>query len=111
MNREKQLSELTHLLKQAAGSNLTAVVLYGSAATDEFREEHSDLNILCLVARLDGAALAGLQSVSRWWWSHGHPAPLVFTLAELRDSANVFSIELLDMKQRHRMLFGEDFFA
>jgi hypothetical protein len=41
----------------------------------------------------------------------GHPPPLILTLAELRNSADVFSIELLDMKARHRMLEGEDFLA
>lgn len=56
-------------------------------------------------------ALANLQPVALWWWRKGHPAPLVFTLEELRRSADVFAIELLDMKQHHRMLFGEDFLA
>jgi hypothetical protein len=105
------LRELTVRLKQAAGANLQAVVLYGSAATDEFRELHSDVNILCLLARLDAAELAKLQPVGRWWLSKGHPAPVVFSLDELKMSADVFCIELLDMKQGHRMLFGEDFFG
>ena len=39
----------------------------------------------------------------------GNPAPLIFTLDELRRSADVFAIELLDMKNHHRMLYGEDF--
>jgi hypothetical protein len=34
---------------------------------------------------------------------------LLFTLRELQESADVFAIELLDMKQRHRMLLGQDF--
>ena len=39
----------------------------------------------------------------------GTPPPIIFTLEELRNSADVFAIELLDMKQRHRMLLGQDF--
>jgi predicted nucleotidyltransferase len=109
MHRERALDELVKRLKEAGGANLTAVVLYGSAADHEFREEHSDLNILCLLQRLDAAMLAKLRPVGLWWWRQGHPTPLVFTLEELRDSADVFAIELLDMKQRHRMLLGEDF--
>jgi hypothetical protein len=111
MHREKELNELVKRLGEAAGAHLSAVVLYGSAADHEFHEEHSDLNTLCLLDRLDGAALANLQPVALWWWRKGHPAPLVFTLEELRHSADVFAIELLDMKQRHRMLLGEDFLA
>jgi hypothetical protein len=111
MHREKQLNELVKCLKEAAGGNLSAVVLYGSAADHEFHEGHSDLNILCLLNRVDGAALAKLRPVGLSWWHKGHPTPLVFTLEELRHSADVFAIELLDMKQHHHMLLGKDFFA
>ena len=110
MDREKELSELVGRLRQAAGNNLRAVVLYGSAVDHDFRE-HSDLNTLCLLHRLEGADLESLRPVGLWWWQKGHPPPLVFTLAELRNSADVFSIELLDMKARHRMLDGADFFG
>ena len=111
MHREKDLNELVKRLKEAAGGNLSAVVLYGSAADHEFHEGHSDLNILCLLNRLDGADLANLRPVGLWWWRKGHPTPLVFTLEELRHSADVFAIELLDIKQHHHMLLGEDCFA
>jgi hypothetical protein len=110
MDKEKDLSELVARLKQAAGSNLSAVVLYGSAVDHDFHE-HSDLNVLCLLHRLEGAVLESLRPIGVWWSHKGHPPPLVLTLAELRNSADVFSIELLDMKARHRMLEGADFLA
>jgi len=110
MDREKDLQELVSRLKLAAGENLRAAVLYGSAVDHEFHE-HSDLNVLCLLHRLGGADLENLRPVGLWWWRNGHPPPLLFTLAELRNSADVFSIELLDMKARHRMLEGADFLA
>lgn len=109
MEPEKDLNELVRRLKQAGGSNLRAIVLYGSAVGGEFHREHSDLNILCLLDRLDGASLRAVRPVALWWWRKGHPAPLLFTLGELHNSADVFAIELLDMKQRHRMLWGEEF--
>jgi hypothetical protein len=111
MPRENDLSELLARLQEAAGENLQAVVLYGSAADREFHETHSDLNILCLLQSVSGAELAKIQAVGFWWWRKGHPSPLVFTLEELRHSADVFAVELLDMKRQHRMLWGEDFFA
>ena len=49
MHREKELNEFVARLHEAAGENLRAVVLYGSAADHEFHEEHSDLNVLCLL--------------------------------------------------------------
>jgi hypothetical protein len=111
MHREKDLTDLVRRLTEAAGANLDAVVLYGSAADHDFEEEHSDLNILCLLRQITGQVLEQLRPVGQWWWRKGHPAPLVFTREELTDSADVFAIELLDMKDHHRMLLGEDFLA
>lgn len=108
---EKDLAELVDGLKLAAGANLKSVVLYGSAATGEFQPRHSDLNILCVLERLDGAELRKLTHTSRWWEKKGHPAPLVFAREELHRSADVFAIEFLDIRRSNRVLFGENVFA
>ena len=108
---EKDLNELVERLKKAAGANLTSVVLYGSAAAGEFHPKHSDLNVLCVLGRLGAAELEKLNSATAWWARKGHPAPVVFTLEELRSSADVFAIELLDIKAQRRVLHGEDTFA
>lgn len=106
---EAKLRELIERLKVAAPNNLKAIVLYGSAVTTEFLAQHSDLNVLCLVDRAGSAELEALHPVAEWWTQAGNPAPLVFTSDELHHSADVFAIELLDMKLRHRILLGEDF--
>jgi predicted nucleotidyltransferase len=96
-------------LKSASASNLKAVVLYGSAVTGEFLAEHSDLNILCIVESAGSREIEQLHATAEWWTRQRNPSPLIFTLDELRRSADVFAIELLDMKEKHRMLFGSDF--
>ncbi len=112
MDREKELSELVRRLKEAAGEHLDAVVLYGSAKLGADFQEHSDLNVLLSASPAGRARISRkLRPVGLWWWRKGHPAPLVFTPEELRNSADVFSIELLDIKARHRMLEGADFLA
>ncbi len=98
-------------MKDAAGGNLLSVILYGSAATDEFHEGHSDLNILCVMQSLGRDDLGKLHAASAWWAKKGHPAPLFFTLDELHHSADIFAIELLDIKAAHRILHGEDVVA
>jgi hypothetical protein len=90
---------------------LKAVILYGSAATEEFYAKHSDLNILCLVEQADAAHLEALHGAVEWWVRHDQRPPLVFTLEELRRSSDIFTIELLDMKSRHRILYGENVLA
>ena len=107
---ESKLSELVSRLKSAALENLKAVVLYDSAVTGEFMKEHSDLNVLCVVERAGSAELERLHPVAEWWTRQGNPSPLVFTFDELERSADIFAIEMTDMKSHHRMLFGADFF-
>lgn len=108
---DHKLDELVQRLKAAAADNLKAVILYGSAATEEFHAKHSDLNILCLVEQADAAHLEALHGAVEWWTRRGQRAPLVFTLDELQRSADIFTIELLDMKSRHRILYGENVLA
>ena len=107
---ETKLTDLVRRLKNALGNDLKAVVLYGSAVTGEFFSKHSDLNILCIVERAGSTQLEQLHPVAKWWTNQGNPAPLVFTFDELHRSADVFAIELVDMKLHHRMLLGDDFF-
>lgn len=104
---DSKLDEFVQKLKAAAGDNLQSVILYGSAATDEFHARHSDLNVLCVVREADSARLEALHGPVEWWIRRGQRPPLVFTLDELRRSADIFAIELLDMKSRHRILHGE----
>lgn len=108
MINEKDLAELVTRLKNAAGNNLISAILYGSAATGEFHEGHSDLNILCITQNLGRDDLGRLHDPSHWWVKKGHPAPLFFTSDELQHAADVFAIELLDIKGAHRILYGED---
>ena len=94
--------------EKAAGQNLQSVILYGSAAAGEFQSEFSNLNLLCILREIHFAKLSAIAPVVEWWHRQKHPAPLVMTQEELERSADVFSIELLDMQQHHRVLFGEN---
>jgi len=108
MAEEKLLAEFVERVKAAAGGNLVSVVLYGSAAEGEFHPEYSDLNILCMVHDTAFGALTPISAVVDWWRGKKHHPPLVLTAEELRTTADVFSIEFLDMKQRYRVLWGDD---
>jgi hypothetical protein len=108
MAHEKLISEFIEKIKAAAGSNLVSVILYGSGAEGEFHPEYSNLNLLCVLRDASFASLSKLTEVVEWWRKEKHYPPLLLTLAELKASADTFSIEFVDMKQRHRLLFGED---
>lgn len=105
------VAEFVKRLAEAAGPNLLSVILYGSAAAGEFHAKHSDVNLLCLFERLDAETLARINPVTRRWTRKGHPAPLVFAAAELARAADVFAVELVDIKASHRVLHGSDLVA
>jgi predicted nucleotidyltransferase len=94
--------------REAAQDNLVSVILYGSAAANDFHPEYSDLNLLCVLRGGSFAALKALAPAVKWWDKQKQPPPLFMTREEVERSADVFSIELLDMQQHHRVLFGED---
>jgi len=108
MPEDKLISDFVDKLRATAGDNLLSVVLYGSAAQGNFHPEYSDLNLLCVVRETSFSALARISEVVEWWRGKKHHPPLVLTPEELRTTADVFSIEFLDMKQRYRVLWGED---
>src|SRR6266700_3012465 len=108
MAHEKLLSEFVEKMRTAAGENLISMILYGSAAEGEFHPEYSDLNLLCVLRDTSFASLSKIASAVEWWRKKKYHPPLVLTPQELKDTADVFSIEFVDMKQRHRVLYGED---
>jgi hypothetical protein len=108
---EKQIEEFVQRIRQAAGENLQSVILFGSAASGEFHDEFSNVNLLCVVREASYKALSAMAPTVKWWTRQKRHVPLVLTTEELRRSADVFSIEFLDMKQRHRVLFGADVLA
>jgi hypothetical protein len=105
------LKNLVERLHSAAGENLESVILYGSAARGDFHEARSNLNVLCVLRSLGVEHLSRISDVVSWWTAQKQPAPLFFTADELRHAADVFSIELLDMQQSHRVLYGADVVA
>lgn len=109
LSMEAKLNEFVHRLKEAASSNLESVILYGSAARGDFHPEHSDLNLLCVLRSLAVEELARVAPVVHWWsGEQKEPPPLFFTNEELVQSADVFSIEMRDMQDSRKVLFGSD---
>lgn len=108
---EKQLIEFVEKLKQAAGANLESVILYGSAASGEYDAEFSNINLLVILKDTSLLKLLPVAPVIESWTQPRNPAPLIITRNELERSADVFSIELLDIQRQHRVLFGPDAIA
>jgi hypothetical protein len=112
LSNEAKLTDLVSRMKEFAADNLESIILYGSAARGDYKEGHSDLNLLCILRSVAAHELARVTPVVLWWCKdQNEPAPLFFTAEELRQSADVFSIELLDMQDSRRVLYGPDVVA
>jgi predicted nucleotidyltransferase len=112
MTNEELLQQFVTLARNAVGDNLESVVLYGSTVRGDAQAPYSDLNLLCVVRRTTRAELEKMASLVHWWsQGQGQRAPLIFTADELRRSADVFAIELLDMQRAHRVLYGAEIIA
>jgi predicted nucleotidyltransferase len=111
MDSEKQklVSEFVERMRAAArNNNLLSVILYGSAAAGDYVPDHSDVNLLCVLGDTSFASIQALAPAVGWWDKKKHRAPLLLSAEEVRRSADVFSIEFLDMRRHYRLLWGED---
>jgi len=108
MLADKKIAEFAKRLRGAAKDNLVSVIVYGSAAAGDFHPEYSDLNLFCVLRDSSFTALQALAPVVKWWDRQKQPPPLVMTRDEIGRTTDVFAIELMDMKQHHRVVFGED---
>ena len=105
-----KIADFVSRLREAAGANLESLVLFGSSVAGDFHPEFSNVNLFCVLGDSSFAALMKLAPAVKWWESRRQPAPMFMTREEIERSVDVFTIELLDVKQHHRVLFGADVF-
>jgi hypothetical protein len=105
------LATLVQQLQTRLGENLKSVVVVGSALTDDFQPNASDINTVVLLNRHDIAALNSVASLGKTLSRHKLSAPLLMTGFYIERSRDVFGVEFLDFQLTHRTIFGEDPFA
>jgi len=104
----EKIDEFVKRIREAAGPNIEGIILFGSGVAGEFHPGLSDVNLLCVLRDGSYAALQALAPVAKWWDRQKQPPPLCMTRLELERSTDVFTIELLDIQEHHRVLFGDD---
>ena len=104
------LKELLHSLANLPNREIKSVILYGSAASDAFRPERSDVNVLIFVDSIDVETLRTLvEPVAKG--RRGNIAPFFLTEDDVTATVDIFPLKYLAMKNRHRLLYGTDFLA
>lgn len=99
------LSKFTENLKAAYQEGLISVVLYGSATSGEFVEQHSNLNVLVI---LKDTGLENLKKIAKIVNKFKMIHPLFLTQDYIATSSDIFPIEFLDMRENYLLLYGKD---
>ncbi|MBI4361684.1 MAG: hypothetical protein HY558_00770 [Euryarchaeota archaeon] len=102
----ERLESLAGEWAAALGPNLVSILLYGGSASGE--AGRGPLKVLVVVKHLDPSLLDALAPRVARWQKRRVPAPLLLTLEEVHDGADVFPLDLLDMAQSHRVLRGSN---
>ncbi|RKX73587.1 MAG: hypothetical protein DRP87_18635 [Spirochaetes bacterium] len=109
MSKKNTFEErFTSLLKETFGSNLVSVLLYGSYLSGNFRKNISDINALIVLENPVAEELARFGSMAAKFINKNRVTPLVLSKREFLNSADVFPMEYMDIKEKHKIIHGED---
>jgi predicted nucleotidyltransferase len=107
MGLDARLDRFASTLREAAGDNLVSLVLYGSAARGTAHGA-SDVNLLLILRDATAAGLHPLGEAVRVWTENGDRPPLIFSADGWQRAADVFPIEIEDIRRHGRVLHGND---
>jgi predicted nucleotidyltransferase len=99
--------QFTEKLKEALGAGLHTVAIYGSAATGERTPKYSDINLIIIVEKAGTQVLKAMAPMVAGWIGAGNKAPVIVVENQIRRSQDVFPIEFSDIRDRHRLLYGD----
>lgn len=85
-----------------------SLYLVGSAVTADFHAKLSDINSVIVVHEFDFSLMRFLGSIGKRHKKEKVSAPLIMTPTAIRDSLDVFPVELLTFKMIHRTVYGPD---
>lgn len=108
---ERTVAEVCDQLRSALGGKVVAIALYGSAAGPDWVAGSSDINIVAVVDSLGHEDLRAVRPRVAAWRKKGVATPLLLDRRFLGSAVDVFPMEFYDIREGHRLLFGEDVFS
>lgn len=104
---EQVIADATERIAGALGTNLSALVLYGSHAREE-AHAHSDINLFILVRDSAPEQLVGLLQVLPALAKRGVAPPVLMGEDGFAASQDTYALEFVDMAASRRVLAGRD---
>ncbi len=108
---ERLIRDFTARVQALLGQDIISILLYGSAAGDDFNRKRSDINVMIVVGELAPNHLEKMAKEISSWRRKGISTPLLVDRQYIEDSADVFPIEFSEIASRYRVLTGSDLFA
>lgn len=105
------LALLADRLTAALPGNVESITVVGSALTDDYRPDTSDINAVVVLNEHGTAALNAIGAMAKALRKKRVAPPLLMTAAYIERSRDVFGIEFLDFQLTHRTMLGDDPFA
>jgi predicted nucleotidyltransferase len=105
------LGHVSDELQAAAGDNLVALVLFGGLARGRHRGPRSDVDLAVVLEDASPARIGEIAPVLLAAWRVARVEPWILGRAEIPRLAEVFPTKLLDIREHHLVLRGEDVFA
>ncbi len=100
------LREMVSRLETTASQCLRSVILYGPSAHGDYAGDTRRFYLLLVLRELDLECIDAVGGPVRWWLRKGEPMPRLMSPRMLREAADVFPIELSDIRAHHIVLFG-----
>jgi len=94
--------------KNIFGEDLVSVILYGSAASGEYRPGKSDVNFLVVVSEKAIEQIDRAFDAVKKWQKKNVAIPLFLTEGYVETSIDVFPLEYLAFQNKHVLVFGKD---
>jgi len=104
---EKMLNNFVGNLKEIFRDRLSSVFLYGSRAVEEGAAS-SDVNLMVIIKDLAAKDLKSAHKVVKKISKKTKSLPIFMDKDEWFNSCDVYAIEYSDIKERNKILFGED---
>lgn len=105
------IRDMTDRLVEAAGDDLVSVVLYGARVHGDYEHDEEHFHLLIVLSDLGLEQVEAIAGPVRWWLGKKKPYPRILSPQVIRDAADVFPIEFLDITRHHEVLHGDDPFG
>ena len=105
---DKMINSLIDDLKNIFKERLVSVILYGSYVSGDYHKGISDINLIVILDKLQAKDLKIAYPAIKKWKKANNIAPLFMDRDEWPTSCDIYAIEYSDIKERHKLLYGED---